>query len=198
MGALGAMAQDITLPQPSKTGGKDIMESLWARHSDREYAVTPLTLQELSDIMFAAGGINRPEDGRITAPSAMNRQEIDIYAFLPEGTYKYDKAGHKLVKVADGDRRDLVADRQDFAKTAPLCVVLVGNFDTFGRNDERSVMMVSADAGIACENVALMCAGMGLSTVPRASMDHAGISALLGLPASQVPILNLPVGHPAK
>ncbi|MCF0213030.1 MAG: SagB/ThcOx family dehydrogenase [Muribaculaceae bacterium] len=198
--ALGAVAaapaQDIELVAPSREGGATVMEAFWQRHSEREFAPEALTPQDLSDLMFAASGINRPESAHITAPSAMNKQEIDLYAFTPEGVYLYDKAAHKLAKKADGDHRDKVAGFQEFVKTAPLVIVLVANLDRLGQYDTYSTTIVSIDAGIMAENINLFCTGRGLASVPRTLMNSKEISSRLGLSDTELPIMNVVVGYP--
>ena len=195
LGAITLSAQDIKLVAPSTEGGLSVMATFWNRHSERKISDKMLSDQDLSDLLFAASGINRPESGNITAPTAMNRQEIDLYVFMPSGVYQYRKENHTLVKVADGDQRALVAGFQDFVKTVPVTCLLVINYEKFGRSDEGAVKMAYADAGIMSENIAIMCAGRGLVTVPRATMDSKGISTLLKLSDKQVPALNLPVGY---
>lgn len=183
-----------TLPAPDKTGGMPLMQTLASRHSDRQYSDRPLSEQTLGDLLWAANGVNSP-DGHRTAPSAMNRQEIDLYVFDPEGVWLYDAAGHTLKPVAEGDHRTLLNAGQEFAATAPVSILMVMNGDKFQSTGGRADLMMAADAGIVCQNINLFCTSAGLRTVPRASMDTAAISALLNLPTTQRPILNNPVGY---
>ena len=193
-----AAAQDIDLPAPSRTGGSSVMEAFWQRQSVRDFAPDSLSLQDLSDLMFAAQGINRPESAHITAPSAMNKQEVDLYVFLPGGVYLYDKAAHRLVQRADSDERALVAGFQDFVKTAPVVLVLVANLERFGQYDSFAMNMVCVDTGIVAQNINLFCAGRGLGSVPRALMSTKEISQRLGLSDMEVPIMNVVLGYPKK
>lgn len=190
----------IPLVQSSKTGGLNIMESLWNRHSDREFSDRMLSDQDLSDLLFAASGINRVEEGKLTAPSALNTQETDLYLFTKEGIFKYIPNGHQLQKVADGDKRTLITGTpefsQDFVLEAPVSLLTVANPQKFGQMSEMANMMAVADAGIMSENVCLFCAGRGLSVVPRATMDRDAISKLLSLPKEAILVLNLPVVYP--
>lgn len=186
------------LPAPQKAKKTlSVMEALSTRHSERAYSNKALTDQELSDLLWAAGGVNRP-DGHITSPTAMNKQEIRIFVFTAKGVSEYLPQTNQLKEVVKGDHRDIVAGRQDFAKTAPVSLVLVGDFDKFGSNAEHAKLMVAVDAGIVSENINLYCAAAGLATVPRGTMDGPAIQKLLGLNANQLPILNNPVGYPAK
>lgn len=197
-GASASAQSYVQLPAPSREGGLSVMESIWNRHSDREFSDKQLSEQEISDLLFAASGINRP-DGKLTAPTALNTQEIDLYLFDDKGVFKYIPEGHKLQKVADGDHRQLIAGTpefsQDFVLEAPVSLLIVANPDKFEQLNDRSRMMAIADAGIMCENVCLYCAGTNLATVPRATMDSKGLSKLLNLGENAIPALNLPVGY---
>ena len=187
--------QEIKLNTPDKTRGSVMMKALADRMSVREYDSKALSLQDLSDLLWAANGINRP-DGRRTAPTASNRQEIDVYAVFAEGAYFYDAQTHSLKPVAEGDYRGLVAMSQDFAKTAPVSLVIVMNLEKMGDpNVEQTKLMASVDAGIVCQNINLFCAAVGLSTVPRATMDKAELQRVLKLSSTQMPIMNNPVGY---
>lgn len=187
----------IVLPKPDKKGGAKVMVALDNRHSDREFLSSDLPYETLSDLLWAANGINRP-DGKRTAPSAMNRQEIDIYVVNANGAYFYNPQAHQLELLHKGDFRDAVAGPQKFAAVAPVSIVLVGNLERFGRDDEQSRLMVAADAGIVCENINIYCASAGLSTVPRATMDKKKLAEVLMLDGRQMLLLNNPVGYPVK
>jgi SagB-type dehydrogenase family enzyme len=190
--------QEIKLKAPNKTRGSATMKAFSDRHSDREYSPQELDLQDLSDLLWAANGVNRP-DGKRTAPSAMNRQEIDVYAVRADGAYLYDAQAHSLKPVAAGDYRAAVAGSQDFAKTAPVCFVTVINLDKLGDpKAEHTRLMGAVDAGIVTQNINLFCAAVGLSTVPRASMDQDELRRVLKLSDSQLPIMNNPAGYPKK
>ena len=168
-------AQDvkqIKLPSPDKTKGAPVMKAFNDRHSDRTYASEKLTQQDLSDLLWAANGINRP-DGKRTAPSCRNLQEIGVYVILPEGAYLYDEKANVLTLLTEGDYRTAVAGGQDFVKSAPVCIVLSADLTRFGGTiNESTKLMASVDVGIVCQNINLACAGLGLATVPRATMDQ--------------------------
>lgn len=171
--------------------GLPVMAALEERHSTREYAEKKLKLQDLSDLLWAAVGINRPESGKRTAPSAMNRQEIEVFVCLPEGVYCYDAKKHVLQPVAKGDYRPAVAGGQDFVKRAPVCLVIVADVSLF----KGEILMPAVDAGIVSQNISLFCAATGLVTVPRASMDHEQLKKVLKLREGQRPLMNHPVGY---
>ena len=121
---------------------------------------------------------------------------MDIYVFLAKGVYLYDASKHVLKLVAEGDHRAVVAGRQDFVKQAPVSLVYVSDLSRFGMGlDEQVKLMGAMDAGIVSQNVNLFCAGVGLSTVPRASMDQEALRKLLKLSDTQVPMMNNPVGY---
>lgn len=199
LAAASVSAQDLSTIQlntPSADRGKSIMMSLRERHSDRVFDTKELSLQDLSDLLWAANGVNRPGEKKRTAPSAMNKQEIDLYVFTKDGVYKYDAFQNTLQPVASGDHRNLIAGAQDFVLSAPVSLLMVADLSKFGGADEHSRTVGAADAGIVSQNINLFCAGVGLSTVPRASMDQKGLKELLKLNDTQVPMLNNPVGYP--
>lgn len=190
-------ANDIPLNKPDKDGGISLMKALAGRHSVREFDSRPLDLQDLSDLLWAANGINRP-DGKRTAPSALNKQDIDIYVITKEGAYLYDAQNNSLKAVAAGDFRPAVAGGQDFVKTAPVCLVLVSDLSRFGAVSDQTRAMAAMDAGIVCQNINLFCSSAGLVTVPRATMDKAALKTALKLSDHQLPLMNNPVGYPKK
>lgn len=193
-------AQDlktIRLNTPDKTRGNSVMQALSDRHSDREYAAKDLSLQDLSDLLWAANGINRP-DGKRTAPSALNKQDIDIYVIMKAGAYRYDAQTNSLQPVAKGDHRSAVAGGQEFVKSAPVSLVLVSDLSRFGNMTDHTKLMAAVDAGIVCQNINVFCASVGLATVPRATMDQAALKRILKLTDNQLPIMNNPVGYPQK
>ncbi|MDR3652750.1 MAG: nitroreductase family protein [Paludibacter sp.] len=194
-------AQDlkqIKLSTPDKTRGTSIMKAFNDRHSDRAFAPDKLSQQDLSDLLWAANGINRANDKR-TAPSCQNFQEVGVYVILPEGAYLYDEKAHALTLLTEGDYREAVAGKQSFVKTAPLCIVLVADLTRFGGTiNEGTKLMASVDVGIVCQNINLACAGLGLATVPRATMDQVTLKRVLKLKNTDLLLMNNPVGYPKK
>ncbi len=192
--AFSVYAQDIKLPSPQKNGGLPINRTLAERHSEREFNPDKtISLQTVSDLLWAACGINRDDNGMRTNPTARNFQEIDAYWFDSDGVYLYDFKENALIRKAKGDYRRLVAGttqfKQDFVLDAPASIVLVADTSKAGSN------CALIDAGIACENINLFCAGNGLATVPRMTMDVNGIQQLLSLPETSLPVMNNPVGY---
>lgn len=188
-------AKAIQLPKPQTEGGKPLMQALMERKSSRAFSDRKLSEQILSNLLWAACGINRP-DGRRTAPSAMNRQEIDIYVITVEGAFLYDAKEHALKQVTAGDLREQ-AGTQPFAKEAPVNLIYVADVAKMGDGSEESkVLYYGADTGFVSQNVYLYCASEGLATVVRASVDKGVLSKTLQLKPEQKIVLAQSVGYP--
>ena len=188
--------QDIKLIEPSQSRGTDVMKALSDRKSLREYDTKELSIQDLSDLLWAANGVNRP-DGKRTAPSAMNRQEIDVYLLNKDGAYLYDHTTHTLKGLVRGDFRKAVAAQQEWAALAPVSIVLVANLEKLG--DPASVntrITAGMDAGIVSQNIYIFCAAAGLATVTRGTMNKDELKTVLNLSDTQELMLNNPVGFP--
>lgn len=195
-GTGGASARAAVLPKPRTSGGKTLEEALWARKSVREYADTPLDEDLLSGLLWAACGVNRPEEGRRTAPTAVNRQEIDVYVAKADGLFVYDAKAHALTKILDRDIRALTG-KQSYVGSAPVNLVFVSDMDkAAGSTPEDKLLLTAADTGFVSQNVYLYCAAMGLATVVRANIDHAVLAKAMGLAPHQRVILAQCVGHP--
>jgi len=180
----GQELRPIDLPKPQMTGGKPLMEALRDRQSIRSFQSKPLPAQVLSNLLWAAFGINRPESGKRTAPSARNWQEMDIYVVLPEATYLYDAKAHRLNPVLAGDHRAATGG-QDFVKDAPVNLVLVADLAKTGdASSESTRVSVAVDAGLIAQNVYLFCASEGLGTVVRGSIGGAAARTLRAINAS--------------
>lgn len=194
--SLGDAAPVLTLPPPDRLGGLPLMEALAARRSRREYKRDNLPRQLLSNLLWAAGGVNRDGGGR-TAPSALGSHEIDIFAALPTGAYRYDAARHELQLAAGADLRR-VTGYQDFVDDAPLDLVYVVNqarmgFIPAGRREAYAHVA----AGAMAQNVYLYTASSGLGAVLRAWIDREAIADALGLTHDQQVLLSQTVGYPA-
>lgn len=193
-------AQDISLPKAEQNRRTlSVSETLATRHSVREFSSADLTLQDISDLCWAACGMSR-DDSHRTAPTAMNRQEIRLFVFMKKGTYEYIALDNMLRLLAPGDNRRLIAGgsgfSQDFVLDAPVSLVEVIDFGIFGSRDQHAMMMTCVDAGNVSENINLFCQASGMVTVPRATMDVKGIVRLLNLSEECLPIMNNPVGYP--
>lgn len=191
----GDAAASIALPPPVRQGGLPLMAALAQRHSSREFARDPLPEQLLSDLLWAAYGVNR-EGGWRTAPSALNCQEVDVFVALPAGAYRYDAMSHALQLVAAADMRR-VTGYQDFVDEAPLDLVFVADHARMGMVPvAQRESYASAAAGAIAQNVYLFCASSGLATVIRAWIDRAAIADALGLTHDQQVLLAQTVGYP--
>jgi len=187
----------LELPPPQTEGGKPLMQALKERKSTREFSSKPLPPQVLSNLLWAAFGVNRP-DGRRTAPSANNMQEIDIYVALPEGLYLYDAKAHRLQPVLAEDIR-AATGTQTYVGQAALNLVYVADYARMGNRPEPvKTMYPAADTGFIAQNVYLFCASEGLATVVRALIDREKLAARMKLRPDQRIVLAQSVGYPAK
>jgi SagB-type dehydrogenase family enzyme len=186
----------IVLNPPDITRGLPVMKALSLRASAKEFDTTGIKLQDLSDLLWASDGINRPESGKRTAPSAMNAQDIDVYVCMESGMYLYDTKKHILDLIIDGDYRKLIAGKQENFAKAPLFCLLVSDISRFKfGEDSLKLMWAANDAGIVSQNISLFCASVGLATRPRAWMDQKELRELLKLKKSQYLMLNHPVSY---
>ena len=224
-----AQAQElkpIKLMDPDKKRGLPVMEALSLRASVRSWSDKEISMRDLSDMMWAANGINRP-DGRRTAASATNAQDVDVYVFMKEGIYLYDAAGHVLNPVVSGDYRNklgmpkwieapagapggappgagappkAVPGGPRGAETnAPILIFLVSDISRFRMPpDEVKLQWASIDTGIVYQNIALFCAAVGLSARPRALFSEDQVRGFMKLRDTQHPILNIPVGYASE
>ncbi len=172
--------KQIMLSAPQTDAGLPVMKALSLRKSTREFSKKELDNQTISNLLWAALGINRP-DGKRTAPSAMNRQEIDVYICLKDGAYFYNAKQNSLLEVNNKDCRVI---------NSPATLFIVAN----AKPDNTWAFI---DGGIVSQNISVFASGMGLVTVPRASMPD-GIKETLKLTSEQTIILNHPVGYPKE
>ena len=186
------VAEIIDLPAPQRNGGMPLMEALNNRATVREYTDQDLTDQQLSDLLWAANGVNR-DNGKRTAPSARNCQEIDVYVMFSIGVYLYDAEKNQLNLVAVGDnRRESVM--QPFAAKAPVILFFVANYDKMtGMDKDAKEFYGATDAGYVSQNVYLYCASEGLGTVVLGSIHRDALQKMLGFNGKA--ILGQPVGY---
>jgi len=192
------LAQDlkpITLPQPQTDGGRPLMQVLKDRKTTRDFTADKLSPQMLSNLLWAAFGVNRP-DGRRTAPSAMNRQEIDIYVATADGLFVYNAQANRLEPVLAQDIR-AATGTQAFVATAPLDLVYVADLAKAGSEPDAD-LYTAADTGFIAQNVYLFCASEGLATVVRGSIDRASLGKAMKLHPEQKIILAQTVGYPKR
>ncbi len=195
--AAAAPLKPIQLPKPQTEGGRPLMRVLKDRASARAFRGDKLPPQQLANLLWAAFGINRP-DGRRTAPSAMNWQELDLYVALAEGTFRYDAKANTLLPVVAGDLRARTG-KQPFVKDAALDLVYVADLTRTGKaSAEDQLVYTAADAGFVAQNVYLFCASEGLATVVRGAVDRPALAKVLKLRPEQRIILAQTVGFPKK
>ncbi len=197
--AFAEQGKVIPLGKPDMEGGKPLMQVLKERKSTRAYIDKPLPKQVLSNLLWAAWGINRPESGKRTAPSSVNRQEIDVYVAMADGLYLYDAQAHALKLILEEDIR---ADTgtQGFVKTAPVNLVYVADLSKLGRRSANSENLFSsaANTGFISQNVYLFCASEGVGTVVRGMVDKKALAEKMQLRADQRIILAQTVGYPKE
>jgi SagB-type dehydrogenase family enzyme len=191
---VSAQDKEIKLPAPQKEIGKPLMQVLNSRQSVRSFAPTPLSFQDISNLLWAAFGINR-EDGKRTAPSSRNIQDIDIYVFIPDGVFLYNAKENKLVPISSEDLRGMTGT-QDYVKSAPLNLVYISDQSKMGKaSSEDKYITSGADAGFIAQNVYLYCASQNLGAVVRASVDKKPLFSKLNLKQGQVIVLTQTVGY---
>jgi hypothetical protein len=186
--ALTAFAQDskpVPLPAPNLDSSKSLLQALKDRKTTREYSTQNLPEQTISNLLWAGWGINRPDSGRRTAPSALNRQEIELYIATDKGIYLYDPKGNALVTVASGDFRQQTYTQAPF-KDAPVHLVFVADLAKMGDGEEGAkLVLAGTDTGYISENVYLYCAVAGLNTGYRVSIDKPTLSKTMKLRPDQ-------------
>jgi len=187
--------KSIKLPAPDTHGGKPLMQVLKERKSSRNFSSKTLAPQVISDLLWAAYGVNRVESKGRTAPSAMNVQEIDIYVAFPSGLYLYDPFKNTLELIVPEDIREATGT-QAFVKDAPVYLIFVADFSRTEKLEGDKESIAACDAGFISQNVYLYCASSGLSTVVRGWVDRDRLSKSMRLRPSQKIILAQTVGYP--
>lgn len=194
MMAAGASAQEIKkLPAPDMTLNVSLVEALQKRKSDRSYNPDKdITDQQLSQILWAACGINRSDRNLLTIPTATNAQDISVYVCTKNGVALYEPKENQLRKVSDKDIRTILAHSQQNMASAPTFLLIVSDKSKFRGSAEHYGAM---DAGYSSQNICLMCAALGLKTVPRGIMDTQAVKQALELPDNITLELNHPIGY---
>ena len=193
---LCAAEKTIKLPPPDKAVGKPLMQCLTERKSERKFDSKPLPPQILSDLLYAADGISRP-DGRKTVPTARNLQSQEVYAAMADGLYLYHPKTHSLDLVKAGDIREKCG-MQAIHKTAPIVLIYVGDVSKIGKNAAEKVFYAANHAGYASQNVYLYCTSAGLATVVCGLVNKPELEKAMELPGTKRVQLTQPVAYPAK
>ena len=177
-------AADIKLPAPEKTGGIGILDTVSARQSATDFVDEEISLQQLSTLLWVAGGINR-ENGKLTFASALNTQDMIIFVFTRKGTYRYNPAGHSLTLIKDGDNRVLTGG-QPFVAKAAVDLLYIQDTEKWGSFKEKippsDILNCGfAHAGLSMQGVYLYAASQGWGARTRMSFDKEELSKFLGL-----------------
>jgi SagB-type dehydrogenase family enzyme len=195
------MAEDlkpIPLMQFQSDTGRPLMHVLKERKSSRAFSSRKLPRRVLSNLLWAANGINRPASGGRTAPSAMNQQEIDIYVATADGLYLFDAKARQLRPVLNQDIRAMTG-QQAYIQDAPVNLIFVADFTrmTQAPAEERD-LYAAADTGFISQNIYLYCASEGLATVVRGGIDRTALANVMKLRPEQRIVLAQSVGYPKK
>lgn len=183
----------IKMAEPDKTGGKPLMQALNERSSSRDFIFGDLNDQQLSNLLWAANGVNRPDNGKRTAPSSHNNQDIDIYIATSKGVFLYQAVDHSLKQLLDIDVRK-ASGNQDFVGKAAVNLIYVSNFDKLKGTDEIKMITAATHCGFIGQNVYLYCASEGLISVFRAWISKEKIAELLKLNENQHVMYSQSVG----
>src|SRR5574341_2477799 len=186
----------IHLVPPQTASGRPLMQVVKERRSARAFRPEKLPAQVLSNVLWAAFGVNRPDSGGRTAPSASNSQDMDIYVSMADGLFLYEAKAHLLKPVLGEDIRGLTG-RQAFVKEAPVNLIYVSDLAKMTRAaPEDREFYAAAHTGFISQNVYLYCASEGLATVVRASIDWPALARVMGLRPDQKLTLAQSVGYP--
>lgn len=198
--SLAQEPKPVQLSKPQIGSGTSLMQLLSKRTSSRKFSPEPLPVEVLSNLLWAGFGINRP-DGKRTAPTAMNWQDIDIYIILPDGLYLYDAKANQLNLILAEDLR-ILAGTQAYVKTAPVNLVYVSDYAKLrGKmkvSDEAKILYSGVHTGAIAENIYLYCASEGLATVVRALIDMPALAKTMKLRPDQKITMAQSVGYPPK
>lgn len=199
--SFGSFAEElkpIQLPQPQTKGGRPLMEVLKDRKSSREFSSEKLSMQQLSNLLWAAFGVNRPDSEKRTAPSARNKQEINIYVATADGLYLYEAKQHILKPILKEDIR-AATGLQPFVQEVPVNLIYVADFSRMdGYTADQKIFYSAANTGFISENVYLYCASEGLATVVRGFIDKPALAKAMELRSDQNITLAQSVGYPKK
>mgnify|MGYP002622714994 CR=1 FL=1 len=177
-------AEDVALPEPEKSGGIGVLDAVASRQSARDFVDEEITLQQLSNLLWVAGGVNR-EDGKLTYATAMNLQDMIIFVFTREAAYRYNPQAHSLTLIANGDYRKLTGGQPFVARAAVdlLYIQDAGKWETMNRPAPPEVILNCgfAHAGLSMQGVYLYAASVGWGARTRMNFDREGLTKLLGL-----------------
>jgi SagB-type dehydrogenase family enzyme len=197
----------INLPSPKVSGEVSLEEAILKRRSRREYTKESLSLDQVSQILWAGQGITEEKTGFRSAPSAGALYPLDIYLVVGEGgveglmsgVYQFLPKGHKIKLLQKGDVRDSLmktSSGQTFIAQAPVVLVITGEYErTTVKYGERGRQYVHLEAGHAAQNIYLQVESLGLGAVTVGAFSEEEISKILNLPKAHRPLYIMPVGH---
>ena len=193
----------IALPAPDTAGGMTVMQALSQRKTTRSFADAALSEQQLSALLWAANGINRPESGKRVNPTTMGIYCIDVYAVMADGIYKYDPEAHRLTLISAEDFRPQINAKQTFVHTAPLTLFFVSNpvpprDPSRPANPERQHANNCLVAGTMLQSVALVAVDKGLGSCVRGSIDRDAFAKAARLAPDQKVLISQTIGMIAK
>lgn len=186
--------ETIKLPLVQTDGGKPLMLALKERKTSRSFSEKELPDGVLSELLWAATGVNRPEAGKLTAPTARNMQEIDIYVSMKKGLYLYEPKQHTLKLVLNEDIRKATGE-QDFVANAPVNLIFVADYSRMDGVGEMKEFYSAVDTGYISQNVYLYCASKVLGTVARGWVDKEKLAKMMGLGSEKKIVLTQTVGY---
>jgi len=192
-----AAGETFTLPLPLTDGGMPLMQALLNRHSERTFSQQELPVQVLANLLWAGFGVNRPQTGGRTAPSAYDFQDVDIYLATAKGLFHYD-AGNQCLKAILSDDVRPFTGVQAFVATVPVNLVYVSDYSRMASASVEDREHWSwAHSGFIAQNVYLACASEGLANVVRSTINRAQLANRMGLNENQHIILAQSIGYPA-
>jgi len=194
------MAKEIKLPQVKIKGNVSVEETLNKRRSVREFKKDNLSLEQLSQLLWAAQGITEKRRGFRTAPSAGALYPMEIYLLNPDGLYRYIPASHSLEDVDQKDLRRSLSEAallQNSVVQAQVDFVICAVYDRITvRYGERGIRYAHIEAGHIAQNIHLQAVALGLGSVPIGAFDDGAVKKLLNLPKGCEPLYIIPVGYP--
>lgn len=200
-GAAIEASLDVSLPSDHSLSAMSLSEAIARRRSLRDLSVTPLSLEELSQLLWAAQGVTDPERGLRAAPSAGALYPLRVYVAKVDGAYEYEPRAHAIHRFEARDVRGALAaaaHHQLVVMEAPVLLVIAGDVSrTRAKYGSRAERYVTLEAGHAAENILLAATALGLGAVPVGAFNDDGVRAALRLDDDLTPLYLVPVGHPA-
>lgn len=194
----GGELKTIGLPLPRTQGGKPLMQALKERKSQREYSSKDIPIEALSDMLWAACGVNRQDSRMRTNPTAKNYQEIEVYVAKKDRVYRYEPLTNELILILEEDVRALTG-KQDFVAQAPVNLIYVADFSKMSEGSpQEKETLANLDVGFVSQNVYLYCASEGFATVVRGWFDRQAIEKALKIAGDKRVILCQSVGYPKE